>query len=328
MALSRSTTAIVRVWITRQSFRNLVLSWALIYFGTGLLFASLYWSTWPSFVTPASPAVRSFPDCAYFSFTTLSTLGYGDLTPVGIGRVLSIAEAFLGISLNAIVLGIVVFKALRRSIPIAFSDAVYDQASRQFRLRFVNTDEDNLRNVTISCSSIKKLTLAEADGIGAQYDTITTSTPIELSTWAIVPPFRVMALKTLPHAEHIEIKPLVSQDHFPNEIPSPELFYRDMHRARSFETHFEISGSGYYESTGEQFFFRKQFAAHAIRCGAFVRVSNNDLELIPRARERVAHMNNNFNQVNTTPEDTCRSCNFFPNCQFPQAILLRCAATR
>ncbi len=36
-------------------------------------------------------------DSLYFSFTTLTTLGYGDLTPAGdVGRMLAITEALIG----------------------------------------------------------------------------------------------------------------------------------------------------------------------------------------------------------------------------------------
>lgn len=40
--------------------------------------------------------MRNFYECLYFSVVTFTTLGYGDYTPIGIGRGLAASEAFLG----------------------------------------------------------------------------------------------------------------------------------------------------------------------------------------------------------------------------------------
>lgn len=45
-------------------------------------------------------------DMAYFSFTTLTTLGYGDITPAHpVSRALAIAEAILGVLIVALIIG-------------------------------------------------------------------------------------------------------------------------------------------------------------------------------------------------------------------------------
>ena len=45
---------------------------------------------------PLSQMVANFRDCTYFSVVTFTTLGYGDITPVGNARILAAIEAFIG----------------------------------------------------------------------------------------------------------------------------------------------------------------------------------------------------------------------------------------
>lgn len=45
---------------------------------------------------PLAQMVANFRDCAYFSVVTFTTLGYGDITPLGNARILAAIEAFIG----------------------------------------------------------------------------------------------------------------------------------------------------------------------------------------------------------------------------------------
>ena len=40
--------------------------------------------------------IEQFFTCCYFSVVTFTTLGYGDLTPLGLSRALAATEAFIG----------------------------------------------------------------------------------------------------------------------------------------------------------------------------------------------------------------------------------------
>jgi hypothetical protein len=50
--------------------------------------------------------IINYIDYSYFSFTTLSTLGYGDIhPPIGLAKMVAISEAFVGTVTFALVLG-------------------------------------------------------------------------------------------------------------------------------------------------------------------------------------------------------------------------------
>ncbi len=49
------------------------------------------------FMEYGKPYNITFPDAFYFSTTTITTLGYGDITPVGIFRLFVIIEVFMGL---------------------------------------------------------------------------------------------------------------------------------------------------------------------------------------------------------------------------------------
>ncbi len=69
-----------------------------VYLLAGIFFAYVYWTVGafdpPFFAQTDDP---NGVDFIYFSFVTLATLGYGDLTPVGdLGRMLAVTEAIYG----------------------------------------------------------------------------------------------------------------------------------------------------------------------------------------------------------------------------------------
>ena len=78
----------------------------LLYLLTGLVFAVFAWaaSAFPGHGLASNgvplPFERdSLPSAIYFSFVTALTIGYGDLTPLGIVRVLAVIEAAIGLLL-------------------------------------------------------------------------------------------------------------------------------------------------------------------------------------------------------------------------------------
>ncbi len=72
----------------------LILFFSFIYFFTGVHNGESIINF--SSADTASHNIRIWLDCAYFSVVTFTTLGYGDLVPLGISRVFAAFEAFIG----------------------------------------------------------------------------------------------------------------------------------------------------------------------------------------------------------------------------------------
>jgi hypothetical protein len=63
-----------------------------------LIFASLYWFSRSNF---AGCGIKTILDALYFSGITFTTIGYGDISPSGAARLLSVCEGLLGIVLSS-----------------------------------------------------------------------------------------------------------------------------------------------------------------------------------------------------------------------------------
>jgi voltage-gated potassium channel Kch len=86
-------------------------TFALGYFTLALLFGTWFWSVWkinPDKSFNNLPLNPSFGDFVYFSVETITTLGYGDITPAsGLTKALTCTEAILGIGWITVVLATV-----------------------------------------------------------------------------------------------------------------------------------------------------------------------------------------------------------------------------
>ena len=92
--------------ITRYRLIGAVAAYLLV----GLTFALAY--EWLELVRPgslhvgANPAEGAYPETLYFSFVTLTTVGYGDITPVSQqARALSNLESLIGVLYPAVLIG-------------------------------------------------------------------------------------------------------------------------------------------------------------------------------------------------------------------------------
>ncbi|TMW70559.1 potassium channel family protein [Alteribacter natronophilus] len=92
----------------RVSFKNflvLLLVYATVITGFGCLYLSLHFKGFPVLVEGAGrlegPLVHLVEDVMYFSAVTLLTVGYGDITPQGIGRWIAMMQALIGYLLPA-----------------------------------------------------------------------------------------------------------------------------------------------------------------------------------------------------------------------------------
>jgi voltage-gated potassium channel len=71
---------------------------------------------WPGSIRFAADNVEvRFSDLLYFSYVTLLTIGYGDITPVSpAARTLVVLEGLLGMAFTTVLLAVLVAKALGR----------------------------------------------------------------------------------------------------------------------------------------------------------------------------------------------------------------------
>ncbi|WP_047984644.1 potassium channel family protein [Ornithinibacillus californiensis] len=82
-----------------EMFSSLVITYTIVILGFGLIyfilsFEGIYLVEGGELrqVSPIGSLIHSF----YFSGVTMLTIGYGDITPIGIGRLLALIEALIG----------------------------------------------------------------------------------------------------------------------------------------------------------------------------------------------------------------------------------------
>jgi len=82
---------------------------ACVYLLIGLTWSYAYYAAWgisaSAFATTSGAALKAWPDFVYFSFTTLSTLGYGDILPIARAvRSMVILEVIVGVFFVAVII--------------------------------------------------------------------------------------------------------------------------------------------------------------------------------------------------------------------------------
>jgi len=303
----------LRLWVARRSVGALLLLWLAAYTSLGVLFAFAYKVPDCAVRGPKGSCEHQLSSLLYFSFTTQSTVGYGDYLPQGGGRLLSVAQGFLGLTLNALVLGIAVFKALKRSTPIVFAEhLVYTAEEHHFWFRYINVDTDQLREVDVRIQFVQPKGISDSH---IPYDTQTN--PVELATRNLttaIPPFRLFAAKTksgggqMPGADDGSFDPLI--------ISPPRL-------SGSKGEYIEITMRGYYETTGDLFFAAKRYALDSIRCGSFKTGVDNNALLDKSDRAKASYLSSVMDPVASTTAEKCKQCPYHSVCRLDVALKTR-----
>jgi Ion channel len=99
--------------IDRLSTGRLFLAWLAMVLACGLIYWLSSFTSMPGLLdheVPIAATVRGLWSAIYFSFVTTTSVGYGDVVPVGAARILSIAEAIVGL----LVFGALVAKFVSR----------------------------------------------------------------------------------------------------------------------------------------------------------------------------------------------------------------------
>ena len=97
----------VRNTFGSKKLTHFVISYILTIVMTIFLFTGAYSSNPSLFAENSQPATLNFEDMMYFSTITITTLGYGDIIPKGINKLLASLEALAGMIINVALLGYV-----------------------------------------------------------------------------------------------------------------------------------------------------------------------------------------------------------------------------
>ena len=95
----------LRSRITSKKITHFIVSYITTIFLIILLFAGAYTSSTGSFSEDGQQKDLKFREALYFSTITFTTVGYGDLNPLGINRAFAAIEALLGITINTALIG-------------------------------------------------------------------------------------------------------------------------------------------------------------------------------------------------------------------------------
>ncbi|MCU9595450.1 ion channel [Caldibacillus thermolactis] len=97
--------AIQEKFLSWQSFIYLIFVYTTIFLGFGLIYFILIQQGFPILIEDGTIIETDFfyslQTSFYFSGLTLFSVGYGDVTPVGIGQILAVIEAMIGYTVQA-----------------------------------------------------------------------------------------------------------------------------------------------------------------------------------------------------------------------------------
>ena len=144
-------------YLYRVSVLRLILFGILAYVLIACIFSVIeYFFKSPLTYFKGPPGPLGFRELIYFNFTTILTVGYGDYSPTGYVRILSIIEAFMGVGLYSFFVAVLTIKSFfPKKHSIVFSKyGYYSLEEKKFLIIFLNTAKENIANAEI-CSYFK-----------------------------------------------------------------------------------------------------------------------------------------------------------------------------
>lgn len=91
--------------VESRKISSFILSYLIFVLIIIFLFAGFYASNSEDFIENTKPTEINFRDSLYFSTATFTTVGYGDISPLGINRMIASIEALTGAVLNIAFIG-------------------------------------------------------------------------------------------------------------------------------------------------------------------------------------------------------------------------------
>jgi len=95
----------LKVIIRSKSISTFILSYAFLILVIIFLFSGIYFSNNTDFKEEGIPASLTFEESIYFSTITFTTVGYGDISPIGINRLISSIQAVTALIMNIAFIG-------------------------------------------------------------------------------------------------------------------------------------------------------------------------------------------------------------------------------
>ena len=218
---------------------------------------------------------------------------------------LTALQTIFGVVLNALVLGLIVIRIIRRSPKIMFaSNVVYNRISHELNFWFWNRDADDFCNTKVDV--ILKRNLPYQKHPFVRY----TNFPLFLSKKA--PPYVVSmtTVVTRTNSEGISPDSPPELGMTPNKVSA--LSFRE-------DDEFLIILSGFSVDSGSSIVARKSYTLGDIKCGTFRHILSGDKDT-GNWRDRNY---SNFNVLDPTPINECKKCKIIKDCPLDVASTSR-----
>jgi hypothetical protein len=275
--------------IEKHSLRSLIALFILAYLSLSLVFGLVYYA-----FDLLDTSNLGFFDAWYFSFITQSTVGYGDLRPIGLGRLFAMAQALIGLVLFATGTGAIVLRMLTpKRGSIEFDRFVlFDPKDNKYRIRYVNRlpidlymghIEVRLRHLRLTTSGQQKWSRKTVSLIRNTITSLPSMVPLQTSTRPVTEPKGVDGL-TVGEDACLE----------PSHI-TPEISIRVVITAQYFAGNI-VAAKEYYPKD--------------IFCG------NHDVVMIPNKTPNW----DNWNRYTLTKPAACKTCPFESMCLLKQRL--------
>jgi inward rectifier potassium channel len=165
-------------WLRDLYHQLLTLPWwafltglAGLYLSLNMLFAALYWLS-DGAIANARPGV--FSDHFFFSVETLSTIGYGQMSPATLyGNIIMTAEAMSGLALIAVVAGLMFARFSRPTARVLFSRvAVVSEynGTPTLSFRLANQRHNQILEAQVSATVVRDERTTEGEWMRRFYD--------------------------------------------------------------------------------------------------------------------------------------------------------------
>jgi inward rectifier potassium channel len=176
-------------WLVTTSGTRFGIALVLTYLGLNALFALAYLACGNAILN-ARPG--SFQDAFFFSVQTMATIGYGQMSPVGVAANLLVTlEAGIGLFGIAVASGLMFARFTRPTAGVRFSGkmvvADFDgQPTLMFRL--ANRRSDRIHEARVHVTLLRDEVTAEGHELRRLHDLVLTraSTPIFGMTWTVM----------------------------------------------------------------------------------------------------------------------------------------------